>query len=143
MHVNRERFTKGNLAFSLAFFVSFLYEIFKSPDFINSYIFTLIYFLGVLGYIVGTVTQLLTLHFTARPKDNNVDDERDKFIVSKSYRNAHISTIVLVNVIIICFIFYNKSLQPAFFFNLLLGTLLISHIVLVSTRVFYYKRGIQ
>ena len=143
MHVNRERFTKTELAFSLILFGSIIYETFKSPEFINSHIFTLIYFLAVLGYIVGAIVRLLVLNFTKKSKVNKVEDERDKFIASKSYRNSYITFFVLINVIIIYFIFYNNILQPAFFFNLLLGTLFISHIVLTATRVFYYKRGIQ
>ncbi len=143
MHVNREKFTKSELAFSLIFFGYFLFIIFKSHEFINSNVFNLIYFLGISGYIVGYIIRALVLHLVAKPKDINIDDERDKFIVSKSYRNAHISTIILINVIIICYILFNNILQPAFFFNLLLGTLLISHIVLISTRIYYYKRGIQ
>ena len=142
MHVNRERFTKSNLVSYLLIFGYFLYITFKSPNFISLHV-SLIYFTFALAYIVGNIVQLLAFHFYANRKEFNVDDERDKIIVSKSYRNAHISIIIIINVIIIYFIFYNNILQPAFLFNLLFGTLLISHIVLLLTRAFYYKRGIQ
>lgn len=135
MNLNKETFTKSEFILSFIFFGYFLFATLQSHNFI------LLYFLFVSGFIVANIILVLVLLLITKSKKINFD-ERDKFIESKSYRNAYISVITIINVIIIFSIFNNNIFQSSILFNSLFSTLFISYIVLNLTKIFYYKRGI-
>ncbi len=135
MNLNKETFTKSEFVLSFVFFGYFLFATFQSHNFI------LLYFLFISGFIVANIILVIVLLLITKSKKINFD-ERDKFIESKSYRNAYISVIAIINVIIIYSIFDNNIFQPFILFNLLFSTLFVSFIILNLTKIFYYKRGI-
>ena len=110
-------------------------EVFTKSEFILSFI--------LFGYFLFATLQEhnFVLLFITKSKKIGFD-ERDKFIESKSYRNAYISVVTIINVIIIISIFDNNIFQPFILFNSLFSTLFISYIILNLTKIFYYKRGV-
>ena len=135
MKLNKELYTKSEFILSFIFFGYFLFITFKSENYIANY------FIVVIGFITANIILVLVLIFITKSKEIKFD-ERDKIIESRSYRNAYISTIVLVNVIIIMSVFNDNIYKPFVIFNLLLASLFISHIVLNLSKIFYYKRGL-
>ena len=135
MDLNKEIFTKSEFILSFIFFGYFLFVTLQSHSIV------LLYFLFVSGFIVANIILVIILLLITKSK-KIVSDERDKFIESKSYRNAYISVITIINIIILFSILNNNIFQPFILFNLLFSTLFISYIVLNLTKIFYYKRGI-
>ena len=135
MKLNKEIYTKSEFILSFIFFGYFLLLTFKTQDFV------LIYFFIVSGFIVANIILVLVLLLITKSKKINFD-ERDKVIETKSYRNAYISVVAIINIIIIFSILNNNIFQPFILFNLLFSSLFISNIVLNLTKIFYYKRGI-
>jgi hypothetical protein len=134
MNLNKEIHTKSEFILSFIFFAYFIFLTLNSHNIIS------IYFFVVAGFTIANIILVLVLLFVSKSK--NIEfDERDKTIESKSYRNAYISLIVLLNVIIIFPILKDNLFQPYILFNSMFATLFISHIVLNLTRIFYYKRG--
>ena len=135
MNLNKEIFTKSEFILSFIFFGYFLFATLQSHNIV------LLYFLFVSGFIIANIILVIILLLITKSK-KIVSDERDKFIESKSYRNAYISVITIINIIILFSILNNNIFQPFILFNLLFSTLFISYIVLNLTKIFYYKRGI-
>ena len=135
MKLNKEIYTKSEFILSFIFFGYFLLLTFKTQDFV------LIYFFIVSGFIVANIILVLVLLLITKSKKINFD-ERDKVIETKSYRNAYISVVAIINIIIIFSILNNNIIQPFILLNLLFSSLFISNIVLNLTKIFYYKRGI-
>jgi hypothetical protein len=135
MKLNKEIYTKSEFILSFIFFGYFLLLTFKTQDFV------LIYFFIVSGFIVANIILVLVLLLITKSKKINFD-ERDKVIETKSYRNAYISVVAIINIIIIFSFLNNNIIQPFILLNLLFSSLFISNIVLNLTKIFYYKRGI-
>jgi len=135
MKLNQEIFTKSEFILSIIFFGYFLFASFQSQNFI------LLYFLFVSGFIVANIILVLVLLLITKSKKIDID-ERDKFIELKAYRNAYISVITIINIIIILSIFNHNIFTPFVLFSSLFSTLFISNIVLNLTKIYYYKRGI-
>lgn len=135
MNLNKETFTKSEFILSVIFLGYFIYASLQTQNFI------LLYFIFVSGFIIANIILILVLMFITKSKEITFD-ERDKFIESKSYRNAYISVITIINLIIIYSFFNRDIFQTSIMFNLLFSTLFISNIVLYLTKIYYYKRGI-
>ncbi len=135
MNLNKELFTKSELILSVIFLGYFLFATLQTHNFV------LLYFLFVSGFIVANIILILVLLLVTKSK-NISSDERDKFIEAKSYRNAYISVIAIINLIIVYSIFNNNIFQPFLLFYSLFATLFISDIILNLTKIFYYRRGI-
>ena len=135
MKLNKEVFTKSEFILSFIFFGYFLFATLQEHNFV------LLYFLFVSAFIFANIILVLVLLLITKSKKIGFD-ERDKFIESKSYRNAYISVVTIINVIIIISIFDNNIFQPFILFNSLFSTLFISYIILNLTKIFYYKRGV-
>jgi hypothetical protein len=135
MNLNKELFTKSEFILSFIFLGYFLLATFQEHNFV------LIYFLFVSAFIFANIILVLVLLLITKSKKIKFD-ERDKFIETKSYRNAYISVIAIINIIIIYSIFNNNINQPFVLFSSLFSTLFISNIVLNLTKIFYYKRGV-
>ncbi len=135
MKLNKELYTKSEFILSFIFFGYFLVLTFNTQDFVLTYFFI------VSGFIAANIILVLVLLLITKSKKINFD-ERDKFIETKSYRNAYICVVAIINVIIILSILSNNIFQPYILFNLLFASLFISNIVLNLTKIFYYKRGI-
>ena len=135
MKLNKEVFTKSEFILSFIFFGYFLFATFQEHNFAS------VYFLSVSAFIFANIILVLVLLLITKSKKISFD-ERDKYIESKSYRNAYISVVTIINVIIILSIFDKNIFQPLILFNSLFSTLFISYIVLNLTKIFYYKRGI-
>jgi hypothetical protein len=135
MKLNKEVFTKSEFILSFIFLAYFLFATLQEHNFV------LLYFLFVSAFIIANIILVLVLLLITKSKKISFD-ERDKFIESKSYRNAYISVVTIINVIIIISIFDNKIFQPFILFNSLFSTLFISYLILNLTKIFYYKRGV-
>ncbi len=135
MNLNKELFTKSEFILSLIFLGYFLLATLQEHNFV------LLYFLFVSAFIFANIVLVLVLLLVTKSKKIKFD-ERDKFIETKSYRNAYISVIAIINIIIIYSIFNNNIFQPFILFSSLFSTLFISNIVLNLTKIFYYKRGV-
>ncbi|HKI79654.1 MAG TPA: hypothetical protein VKA26_14030 [Ignavibacteriaceae bacterium] len=135
MNLNKELFTKSEFILSFIFLGYFLFATLQEHNFV------LLYFLFVSTFIFANIILVLVLLLVTKSKKIKFD-ERDKFIETKSYRNAYISVIAIINIIIIYSIFDNNIFQPFILFSSLFSTLFISNIVLNLTKIFYYKRGV-
>ena len=135
MKLNQEIFTKSEFILTVIFFGYFLFASFQSQNFI------LLYFLFVSAFIVANIILVLVLLLVTKSKKIGID-ERDRFIELKAYRNAYISAMAIINLIIIYSIFDKDFFQPFVLFNTLFSTIFISYIVLNLTKIFYYKRGL-
>lgn len=135
MNLNKETFTKSEFILSFIFLGYFLLATLQSNNFI------LLYFLFVSGFIVANIILVIVLFLITKSKKIKFD-ERDKFIETKSYRNAYISVVAIINIIIIISIFNHNIFKPFVLFSSMFSTLFISNIVLNLTKIFYYKRGI-
>ncbi len=135
MNLNKELFTKSEFILSFIFLGYFLFATLQEHNFV------LLYFLFVSAFIFANIILVLVLLLITKSKKIKFD-ERDKFIETKSYRNAYISVIAIINIIIIYSIFNNNIFQPFILFSSLFSTLFISNIVLNLTKIFYYKRGV-
>jgi len=135
MNLNKELFTKSEFILSFIFLGYFLFTTLQEHNFV------LLYFLFVSTFIFANIILVLVLLLVTKSKKIKFD-ERDKFIETKSYRNAYISVIAIINIIIIYSIFDNNIFQPFILFSSLFSTLFISNIVLNLTKIFYYKRGV-
>lgn len=135
MNLNKETFTKSEFILSFIFLGYFLLATLQSNNFI------LLYFLFVSGFIIANIILVLVLFLITKSKKIKFD-ERDKFIETKSYRNAYISVVAIINIIIIISIFNHNIFKPFVLFSSMFSTLFISYIVLNLTKIFYYKRGI-
>ena len=139
MKLNKEKYIKYELGLTFIFFV---YYIFLTLQSFNSTqeVFS-IYFNIVIGYTIAVILLVLFLLFITKSKSIE-NDERDILIESKAYRNAYISAISIINILIISALLIDKLFEPFIVFNILFSTLFISHIIQNITQLFYYKRGI-
>ncbi len=135
MRLNKEVLTKSEFILSFIFFGYFLFVSLQEHDFV------LLYFLFVTAFILANIILVLVLLLITKSKKISFD-ERDKFIESKSYRNAYFSVLTIINVLIIISIFNNDIFQSFILFNSLFATLFISYLVLNLSKIFYYKRGV-
>ena len=139
MKLNKEKYVKYELGLTFIFFV---YYIFLTLQSFNSTqgVFS-IYFNIVIGYTIAIILLVLVLLFITKSKSIE-NDERDILIESKAYRNAYISAISIINILIILALLIDKLFEPFIVFNILFSILFISHIIQNITQLFYYKRGI-
>lgn len=139
MKLNKEKYLRYELGLTIIFFIYYIFLTLQSLN--NNETALTIYLNVAIGYTIAIIILVLLLLFFAKSKSIE-NDERDKIIESKAYRNAFISTISIINVIIVLGIFVDKFFEPFIIFNILFALLFISHIIHNITQLYYYKRGV-
>lgn len=139
MKLNKEKYLRYELGLTIIFFIYYIFLTLQSLN--NNETALSIYLNVAIGYTIAIIILVLLLLFFAKSKSIE-NDERDKIIESKAYRNAFISTISIINVIIVLGIFVDKFFEPFIIFNILFALLFISHIIHNITQLYYYKRGV-
>ena len=137
MKLNREKYTWAELILTLLFFGYFISLTFQSEGENSISIYMEIVILYTAAIIIMT---LVTMMITKSKKIGT--DERDKAIETKANRNAYVSVLSVINVLLIALLFAEQLLQPTVIFSILFATLFLAHIVHLGTRVYYYKAGI-
>lgn len=139
MKLNKEKYIKYEFGLTLGFFMYYIlltFESFSSTQNVIS-----IYFNVAIGYTIAVVLLVLILLFTT--KSTSIEhDERDALIEAKAYRNAFVTIVSVINLIIIAALFSDKILEQFILFNILFSTLFVSHIIQSITQIFYYEKGI-
>lgn len=139
MKLNKEKYIKYELGLTLIFFIYYIFLTVES--FISTQNVISIYFNVVIGYTIAVI--LLVVFLLLFTKSNGFEnDERDSLIEAKAYRNAFLSIITIINLLLILLLFNEAFFEPFILFNILFGTLFIAHIVQSITQIFYYKNGI-
>lgn len=139
MKLNKEKYIKYELGLTSLFFIYYIFLTFQSLNNNDSGIS--IYLNVVVGYTISIIVLILLLLLFTKSK-NIENDERDILIESKAYRNAYISAISIINILVILVLVNDRLFEPFIIFNILFSTIFISHIIQNITQLFYYKRGI-
>ena len=139
MKLNKEKYLSYELGLTIFFFIYYIILTLQSLN--NNETALSIYLNVAIGYTIAIVILVLLLLFFTNSKSIE-NDERDKIIEAKAYRNAFISTIGIINVLIILGIVIEKLFEPFIIFNILFAMLFISHIIHNTTQLYYYKRGV-
>ena len=139
MKLNKEKYLIYEFGLTGLFFVDYLFLTFRSINSNNS-LFS-IYFAIVVFYTIAIVLMTLFLLYITKAKDLE-NDERDRAIELKGYRNAYISIVGIINILIVLCLLLDVLFQPFIIFNILFSSLFISHIVNDITQLYYYRRGI-
>lgn len=137
--LNKEKYIKYELGLTLGFFMYYIFLTFESFSSTQNVIS--IYFNVAIGYTIAVVLLVLILLFTT--KSTSIEhDERDALIEAKAYRNAFVTIVSVLNLVIIAALFSDKIFEPFILFNILFSTLFVSHIIQSITQIFYYEKGI-
>ena len=139
MKLNKEKYLSYELGLTIIFFIYYIILTIQSLN--NNETALSIYLNVAVGYTIAIIILVLLLLFFTNSKSIE-NDERDKIIEAKAYRNAFISTISIINVLIILGIVIEKLFEPFIIFNILFAMLFISHIIHNLTQLYYYKRGV-
>jgi hypothetical protein len=139
MKLNKEKYLSYELGLTIIFFIYYISLTLQSLN--NNETALSIYLNVAIGYTIAVIILVLLLLFFTKSKSIE-NDERDKIIESKAYRNAFISTISIINILIILGIVVGKLFEPFIIFNILFALLFISHIIHNITQLYYYKRGV-
>ena len=139
MKLNKEKYIKYELGLTLGFFMYYIFLTFESFSSTQNVIS--IYFNVAIGYTIAVVLLVFILLFTT--KSTCIEhDERDALIEAKAYRNAFVTIVSVINLVIIAALFSDKIFEPFILFNILFSTLFVSHIIQSITQIFYYVKGI-
>lgn len=139
MKLNKEKYLSYELGLTMIFFI---YYIFLTIQSVNNNDTALSIYLNVaIGYTIAIIILVLLLLFFTKSKDIG-NDERDKTIESKAFRNAYLAIIGIINVLIILGILIDILFEPSIIFNILFSILFISHIIHNITQLYYYKIGV-
>ena len=139
MKLNKEKYIKYELGLTLIFFIYYMFLAFDS--FNNTQNPISIYFNVAVGYTIAVI--LLVVLLLLITKSTGIEnDERDSLIEAKAYRNAFVTVVSIINLLIIVALFNDKIFEPFILFNILFSTLFLSHIVQSITQIFYYNKGI-
>jgi hypothetical protein len=139
MKLTKEKYTKYELGLNLIIFIYYLFLVLGTPDSSKGVIS--IYFNVIVGYTIANIILVLFLMLITKSKSIG-EDERDKIIESKAYRNGYIGAVSIINLVILLALVNDKILEPLIIFHILFSTLFISHIIQNITQIFYYKKGI-
>lgn len=135
MKLNKETYIKYELGLTVIFFIYYLFLALNSQNVFSIYLFV------VAGFTIASIVLVLMLLLFTKSK--NIDsDERDKIIESKAYRNAFLSLIIVVNIVIIMSFVTDKVFEPFIIFNILFAMMFVSQIILNTTKIVYYKMGL-
>lgn len=135
MKLNKETYIKYELGLTVIFFIYYLFLALSSQNVFSIYLFV------VAGFTIASIGLVLALLFFTKSKDIG-SDERDKLVEAKAYRNAFISFFFVINIIIIVSFFTEKVFEPFIIFNILFAMMFVSQIILNTTKIVYYKRGL-
>ncbi len=139
MNLNKEKYIKYELGLTLIFFIYYIFLTFESFSSTQNVIS--IYFNVAVGYTIAVIILVVVLLLIT--KSTGIEnDERDSVIEAKAYRNAFVTIVSIINLLIIAALFSDKIFEPFILFNILFSTLFLSHIIQSLTRMFYYNKGI-
>ena len=108
MKLSKEKYLSYELGLTIFFFIYYIILTLQSLN--NNETALSIYLNVAIGYTIAIIILVLLLLFFTNSKSIE-NDERDKIIEAKAYRNAFISTIGIINVLIILGIVIEKLFE--------------------------------